>query len=213
MSNLKKSCCLLLASSLIVVSAHAQDTIYFNSLGGRPGGSDLILGAGPISESFSTGASSLDLVDVIVNLTSGGSVGSGVTTISLFSNNAIPVGGPVPGTLLATLGTVDDNQLSSAFQGFDISLATPYALSPNTRYWIELSSTGSSIAQWAYTFNGSGIGVSSEYFNNSSGTSPTADGPYSLKVTASPAPEPSTLAMLSLGAVALGFFRRKMVAA
>jgi hypothetical protein len=212
MQKLKKSCGLLLASSFIVVSAHAQNTILFNSLGGRPGGSDLIFGAGPIAESFSTTSGSLDLVDVIVNLTDGGSVGSGTTTISLFSNNPSP-GGPFPGTLLATIGSVSDSQLSSSFQGFNISLASPYALAPNTRYWIELSSTSSSTAQWAYTFNGSGVGVASEFFNNSSGTSPTLSGPYSMEALAAPVPEPSTLAILGLSALVLVYTARRKAAA
>ncbi len=212
MLKLTKTCGLLLASSFILATAHAQNTVFFNSLGGRPGGSDLIADVGPIAESFSTGSSSLDLVDVIVNLTDGGSLGSGVTTFSLFSNDPSGVGGPVPGTLLAEIGSVNDSQLSSAFEDFNITLANPFVLASNTRYWIELNSSSSSVAQWAYTFNGSGIGVASQFFNNSSGTSPTSAGPYGMEVSVAPAPEPSSMGMLCLGAVVLGCIARRKVA-
>jgi len=203
---IQKSFVALLVLGGTVLEANSQTTVLFNSLGGRPAGSDLISAVGPIGASFSSGADNLDLVDITIGLTDGGSVGTGSTTVSLFSNNP-EIGGPVPGGLLATLGTIPDSQLSSTYQDYDFPQSSPIPLSAATRYWIVLTATPTSSAEWAYTSDTGGVGVASEYFNNSGGTQPNTTGPYKLEVSA--VPEPSSLALLGLGLFAGGSLLRR----
>lgn len=203
----------LLATALGVVGVQSQ-TIIFDSLSNTPYSGTGLLHASPIAASFSTTSSAFDLVDVKVLLNDAGSIGSGTTTVSLFSDiPGVGGAGPTPGSLLTTIGTLPDTSLTTANSVFDFTLGTPFVLSASSRYWIELSSTASSTAHWAYTSSSAGTGVASEYFysSGSGGTfanNPT--GPFYMQVSA--VPEPSTLALLGLSAlVGCVVVRRKTV--
>lgn len=207
-------------------SSFGQSVILFDELNAANNSSDPVTMFGPLGESFSTGASALSLTDVMVKLdiaptnnqlgdaalirrrtgdsrllrpaaSSGGAV-----TISLFSSNGLR-----PGTLVAQLGTVPDSSLpaSGALQNFDIPVNPPVPLTPNTMYWIIVTSVNNSIAGFAWTSDTSGTGAANEYTFYDSRVYPNIgefDGPYQIRVTAAApaAPVPTVTSVVDQAA-------------
>ncbi len=196
--------------------AGARADVLFDSItGNTPTGSDPVLAvtsggsAGPLGNSFSTGAQGVYLPAVTLtlelNASTPGDLGS--IQISLWSDGGGTNG---PSTELAAFNSIEDSQLSSsAYSLISVSSSQDIALAANTRYWIELTSTDSS-ASLAYGAD-SGIGVSSEYFLNQYSSplvTSNAGGPYLMSVAV--VPEPASVGLLAFGAFALaGFTRRR----
>ncbi len=183
-------------------------------------GSSAISAAGASYNSFFTGASDSLLTDVKLVL-SGIPTNSATFTVSLNRDSSTS-----PGDSLTTLGTFKDSALAEpgttgAGSVFDVFLTTPFALTADTRYWVELSGPSSSV-NWDYATDATGVGVSGEYnaygltdppsvFSNGPGT-----GPFQMEVTTSSAsavPEPGTLcqALSALGVGLLAIAHRRMV--
>ena len=87
-----------------------------------------------------------------------------------------------PGTLLATIGTLDKSQLSASPATVDLPLATPYRLAANTKYWIGMS-TAMSGPSWSWSADQIGMGVSGQSFANDGGVSPNTLGAYQMRIT------------------------------
>ncbi len=201
----------------------AAPVTLFNDLGGEPedvGAS--VTDEAPLAESFSTGGSSYNLTSVVLTLSSENTGPRGSITVNLYSDSSTS-----PGTLLTQIGTLDDTALSSNLQNYTFTLATPYSLAANTRYWIGVTSVGGSIALWWYldiSDSLTGTGAASEFDDdagdiraNGSGESDT----FLLQVTANPAaapppsatPVPPSLTLTLIGVVCLGLYsmRRRSV--
>jgi hypothetical protein len=85
---------------------------------------------------------------------------SACTQVMLWSDT----GGPGPGTLLATSTTTElDTALPSSPQAVTFAFSN-YPLSANTRYWILVAASNTSVVQWYGTDNPSGTGLASEYY-------------------------------------------------
>ncbi|MEI8018771.1 MAG: choice-of-anchor R domain-containing protein [Schlesneria sp.] len=167
------------------------------------GGTAPIVAVGAAFNSFSTGTADTALTDVKMIL-SGDPTNTAQFTVTLLSDSS-----GQPGSLLTTLGTFDDSTLSGTDSVYDIPVPS-YGLVANTRYWIELSGSASSVA-WDYAANGSGVGIIGEYWAYSpSGTiivsaNSTDNWPFQMQVTttsASVVPEPGTMS-LTLSALGL----------
>ncbi len=149
------------------------------------GGTDAIYVDGPAYNSFSTGDTASQLLDVKLFLS--GTLGSRSSfTVSLLSDSSSTPG--TPGSLLTTLGTFSDSTLNFVAPSvYDISVAN-YDLAPDTRYWIELSGA-SSVAAWSYASNVTGAGIGGEYNAYSPGGDLTVSpnthdtAPYLMRVT------------------------------
>jgi hypothetical protein len=175
--------CVAVAPSL---SAYG-DTIVFDSItGAAPAGSDSISALGPIYASFDSESNSgpISLLELVLREPS--PPDSQAIDVGLYADNSA-----TPGALISTLGTISDSSLGSAYTVFTVNLTANPDLISNARYWIGLTSTGT--AKWAYTGDTSGAGVSGQYYSNSFGTLPDADGPYMMQVALSSTavPEPS----------------------
>ena len=191
---------------VLALSCAAGATDIYNNLDANSSGVDAIFGFGPLADSFSTGAGGFTLASLGLKLEDIGAP-TGSFTIQLMSDNNIS-----PGSLLYTIATVQDTSLTGSLEDYFFTLAQPQVLNPNSRYWIELSSSNNSSAYWSYSVDVSGIGVAGEYFFNQS-CNPNCsndNGPYQMEL--SDVPEPGTLLMLGSGAAGLlGVVRRRML--
>ncbi len=188
--------CMLAGIVVSMGSAVQAGTIYDN-LSAVSNGSDPITSEnfGPLADSFSTGAATT-LVDVKL-LLSGDPTVAGTTTVYLLSDASTS-----PGSVLATLGTIDDSALSINGSVQDVSGFAPFSLSANTRYWIELTSTDNASSNWNFSTDTSGVGVANEYFSNQGGVFENSQKfPYQMQINTAGAavPEPATLTLAAFG--------------
>lgn len=196
---MKKIVLFTLAASLISVNATAD--VLYNNLYDSSGGVDPIASTGPIADSFSTGNYDVTLTDVQLYLNASNTSSTGSFTVSLLADN-----GNTPGALINYLGTFSDNVLTSSNNLFDPLFTGNYILAANTRYWIELTATSDSTANWVYDLNAN---PSTEYVSNVNGTFPNSNGPYEMAVYAAPVPLPPSFILMGLGFAGMMGFRRK----
>lgn len=206
----KRAFLLVALVGLVFVGAGRADSL-FNNLGAAPSGADPTGDDwGPLADSFSTGSSAFDLTSLTVALS--GTPSAGTITAFLLSDSST-----TPGSVLEEIGSISEGGVT-AVPGF-YALSTSYVLSPDTRYWIELTSADNSV-NWDWSFDNSGTGVAGEFLANFQGGSewivfPNDNGPYQMNVSGTSAvPEPSSIVLLFAGLTAilcLAFRRRSAV--
>jgi hypothetical protein len=201
MALAKKTFLLATLVALAFVGASRADDLY-NNLGASGNGADSTGSDwGPLADSFSTGPSAFEFDSLTVLLE--GTPSSGTTTAYLLSDSST-----IPGTALETIGSFSESSLTSAAALY--SLTTNYVLSPDTRYWIELTSDDNS-ANWQWSFDTSGTGVGGEYLANFEGGDswtvfPNVNGPYQMEVAGTVVPEPRTIYLMLVGLGLFGVF-------
>ena len=201
-----------LALALFSVPLVSADTILYNnvdhSVYGGGGNYGITNGStdqasGPLADSFSTGSSAIYLTDVKVSLTYFGTIGDGSTHVDLFSDSST-----APGTLLTTVGTLADTNLTNGLVIYDFTLSTPYELAANTRYWIGLRAdpTNGSVAAWSSSDSAAGTGVGSEYLQYQGGIYTNDNGPWNMEVIGSAVPEPTSIVSAFSGFMCLAWY-------
>ena len=190
---------------LAAVTGRAQSdlTTAMSNLGQTPAIFASIGGSDTIGTPFTTGATAHKLA--AVTLLNSSPVEPGYT-LSLFSN----VGG-APGTLLNTL-TSPSQVPTGSYYATTFADSSADSLAANTTYWL-IQSTTVGDNYYSPVFDNSATVVSAEGWT----TGPLVfDGssyaPHSvmLSIAVTPAPEPTTLALLAAGGLgALGLIRRR----
>jgi hypothetical protein len=191
---------LLLASA----ASTAQATILYGNLGDPFTTNSQLTES--LYQSFSTGSSSLQLDDLKLVLDVKGP-DSGSFTVGLYSDNSTK-----PGTLLLSIATVNDSSLTMTASTYDFSVAN-YSLAANTRYWIGLIPTPSSIqGSWESSNpQGGDTGVSGQYTDFGGivfPVGPTTSPGFQMSIdaiapTPPGAPEPASALLLAAGLVAV----------
>ncbi len=207
-----KRCCITVGFFLVFFSlAQASPITLFNSLG------DSVDYLSPIVNppyytgvyaSFSTLNSEFLLNDVTVTLADTTTAGSGVFTVGLYADSST-----TPGALLDTIATVDDNSITTTPTQY--SYSTNIDLNADTRYWVGVVSTSSSVvAGWDLTLNPSGPEVLTEYngFPGASYSNSAWDYSMLMETTGYDVPEPSSILQGLNGLAALIFLRRRVTA-
>jgi hypothetical protein len=130
---------------MFLATALNAQTVLYDNLGASNDAYYSVAGSGPLSNSFSTGATSVVLSDLKLFLDLGDEGSGGVTvTLSSDSNNT-------PGAQIRVLGTIQDTSVVSEGAAVDLPVNPGVTLSPNTRYWITLSSNQQTSIQWVAT--------------------------------------------------------------
>jgi hypothetical protein len=193
----------------LLVSASAGATTLYDNLGATPDGADpVVRPSGPLYDSFSSAATPQSLTSLQLELFGPGS--SGTLTVGLYSDTS-----KSPGSLITTLGTIDDSTITSGYNLYTVSLLSTPTLAANTRYWIGLSDSGTGSEAWSWSLDTTGTGVAGEYFANQDGVFPSSEGAYMMGIFSGP-PAPGvpdvggTGSLLAVALAGLMTLRRKL---
>ena len=180
--------------------ASAGHSVIFDNFGATNDGKDSVVGVGPLADSFTT-PSSVGFITELGLLLEGTPRGDHIVASVLNDN------GGSPGSVIGSTSKLD-KVLQSTPSG--VAFFHSINLSPNTRYWIELSTPDGSNVSWGWSLDNSGVGVAGQTFSNANGVHPNSDGPYQMfvDVTGGSVPEPATWAMLILGMAGAGAMLR-----
>jgi hypothetical protein len=181
--------------------AAASATVLYDNLSATSGESEsagFLYGTGPLYDSFSTGTSSFDFVDVTLALT-GNPRDGGLWGAALLADDS-----GAPGSAIYSWNYLPDSILTLSGT---VTLGASVLLNPDSRYWIVVASLDSLLpteVQWSYSSDISGVGVAGEYWADDGGqySNGSGHGPFQMAVAT---PEPSTWAMMLLGFAGLGF--------
>jgi hypothetical protein len=205
---------ILFAPLFCLASAVTAEVLYDN-LSSPSYGVDPLTGWGPpLFNSFSTGASGFNLVDVKLLLS--GSPSPGSFSVDLYSDSLTSPGAP-----LLNIGTLSDNELPPTWSPDDFPLSSPYALAATTRYWLvldlldlldSLDSTTISPVLWSWSLDQSAVGVAGEYWGYADPlVFSNTEGPYQMRLSdTSAVPEPATMILLGSGLIGLLGLKRKL---
>jgi hypothetical protein len=152
-----------LAMSFAIICPAGAAVLFDNTLDSSIGDRSLVPTAQ--FQSFSNGAGSFSLTDVKVVL-NGNNTDNGSLSVGLFSDSSTS-----PGGLLDHIGSLSDSSLTANCDCIYDFPVLPFALTANTRYWIGLSTSNGSSANWAIEGPFLGrpldVGVTGEFIDDS----------------------------------------------
>ena len=199
---------IILFVPLFCLASAVSADVPFDNLSSHSDGADSLVVFGPmLFDSFSTGPSGFNLVDVKLSLM--GSPSPASITVDLYTDSST-----APGAPLLNIGTLSDNELPLTLSVVDFPLSSPYGLAANTRYWLVLDSldyANISTVLWSWSLDQSAVGVAGEYFGYEDPfVFSNIEGPYQMQLDGTSAvPEPATMILLGSGLIGVLGLKRK----
>ena len=189
------------AAAALVFAAPVSATIY-NTLGGIENGGDTLAAAGPLLGNFFV-AGANETVGAITLRVSATGPSSGWFYVFFSQVAPYQLGDTTINQVPIDLALVSDSTLTVNFANMTVLLPA-FALIAGDAYFVGIESYSSSAVALGNTLDPSvlarpAVSAGGYYFNNG-GVQANAGGPYELSVNV---PEPATLALLGLGAIAL----------
>ena len=190
------------AAAALVFAAPVSATIY-NTLGGIENGGDPVAAAGPLLGNFFVAGANETVKSITLRVSA---TGPSSGSFYAFISQVAPY--HLGDTAINLLGFVDlalvsDSTLTANFENMTVLLPA-FALKAGGLYFVGLSDGNASSVALGNTLDPSVLArpavVLGGYYLNNGGVQANAGGPYELSVNV---PEPATLALLGLGAIAL----------
>lgn len=165
-----------------------------------------------MAQSFTTGANAWTLDGVTLSLANPSATSRGSFAVGLYADNSGSMG-----SLVGSLDTANTAFFTTPSESIDIFQSILFTnnsleLAANSTYWVGVSNPDTAFyLQLIYDVTTSGEGTYGNGFTD--GFSFQGDTPFNVTVTGSAVPEPSTYALMGLGALALVVaYRRKRAA-
>lgn len=197
------------ALALTGLASGASALTLYDNLSATNGGFASISSAdnGPLADSFSTGATAVDLTDIKLLVGAANPNDGEGFFAAIFTDNSTG-----PDALLGVVGIVPNSSLTTSLTIVDLPQGPGELLQANTRYWVELIDPFAPTSSfWGYDSVNTGIGVANEYnYYAGSVSANSAFTPYQMQVNVAPVPEPMTWVMMLFGFFGLGAMSRSI---
>lgn len=199
---------LLAAAAFMAVampSAHAG--LIYDNLGSTQAGADPVQSYGPLANSFNTGSNAGLLAGITALLKSGSDQLIGNVQVKLLADN-----GMTPGNELVSLGSLLSSSVSTAaFASYSFMPVTAFNLAANTTYWVQIKAAQPVDIEWSWSTDLTALGVSGQAsYSKELGVLPNASaGPYQMSVSIAAVPEPTSAALVLVGAALIGGAARR----
>jgi len=209
MRSMAAAAAIMLLNTLNISAVDLAD----NLIETRNGGVTIDASVPAVAQGFSTTATGYIINSISVKLKQDNAASpDGTLNFSIYSADGT---GGTPNTLVSSISTVATSALPTSSASVYSLNSLNVTLSPNTSYYLVLTSTSTlgNGAAWGYTnsTNGTGFPSNQSIYSSSSWSAPSTSFPQMMQISAVPEPSTYALAVLSIGTLAFARKQRRKV--